>query len=311
MKFKHKPIMVEEVIEGLNIKKNGVYIDGTLGGAGHSIQIVSRLGEEGRLIGIDQDIDALKAAKKNLYEYEDRVIFVHDNYININEILTKLSINKVDGVLLDIGVSSYQLDNKDRGFSYNKDSKLDMRMNQYQKLTAWDVVNTYKLEELTKIIWEYGEETWAERIANFIVKYREDKPINTTLELVDIIKKALPKKVREKGGHPAKQTFQAIRIEVNQEIEVLKKSIDKIIKILNPGGRLAIITFHSLEDKIVKDKFRYLNQECICPSELPICVCDKEREVRIITRKPLISSSEELKNNPRARSAKLRIVEKL
>ncbi len=309
MEFKHKPIMVEQVLKGLNIKKDGIYVDGTLGGAGHSKEIVKNL-DKGILIGIDQDTDALKKAKEVLSDYKENTIFVHNNYENIDFILDDLGIEKVDGILLDIGVSSYQLDKKERGFSFHQDAPLDMRMNKEQEFSAWDVVNKYSMEELTKIIYDYGEESWAKRIAEFIVEERKENPINTTLELVEVIKKAIPKKVRMER-HPARQTFQAIRIEVNRELDVLINSIDKMVGLLNPGGRLAIITFHSLEDRIVKDKFIDLNKDCICPSEFPICVCDKKREVKIITRKPIISDEDELEYNPRARSAKLRVCEKV
>lgn len=310
MEFKHIPIMLEEVIEGLNIKEDGIYVDGTLGGAGHSIEIVKRL-KDGKLIGIDQDENALKKAREVLADYQDRVILVKDNYENIERILDTLNIEGVDGILLDIGVSSHQLDEGSRGFSHNQDASLDMRMDRSQGFTAWHVVNNYSLEDLEDIILKYGEERWAKRIAQFIVEERSKKPIDTTLQLVEVIKKAIPKKFRMEGGHPAKKTFQAIRIEVNRELEVLENSIYKMVKRLKAGGRLAIITFHSLEDRIVKEAFRDLNKDCICPPEFPQCVCDKKREIEIITRKPIVPSNEEIKSNPRSRSAKLRIGEKL
>lgn len=310
MKFEHVPVLLNEVIEGLNIKKDGIYVDGTLGGGGHS-QYIARELTSGKLIGIDQDIDALNEARKTLIDYKDNVIFVHSNYENIDKVLKKLGIDRIDGILLDIGVSSYQLDEKSRGFSHNKDGILDMRMDKTKSFTAKDLVNTYSQEDLENIIWNYGEERWAKRIAEFIVEERKEKEIETTLELVTVIKKAIPKAVRRDGSHPAKQTFQAIRIEVNRELEVLKNSIPKMVDLLNPGGRLAIITFHSLEDRIVKNSFRELFKECICPIEVPICVCDKKREIDIITRKPITASKRELKENPRSRSAKLRIAEKL
>lgn len=310
MEFKHTPIMLEEVIDGLNIKEDGIYIDGTLGGAGHSIEIVKKL-RNGQLIGIDQDENALSKAKEVLKDYSERVVFVKDNYENVDSILNRLNIPGVDGILLDIGVSSHQLDEATRGFSHNKDAPLDMRMDRSQTLTAWDVVNKYSMKELENIIFNYGEERWARRIAEFIVETRTVKPINTTLELVSVIKKAIPKQVRMEGHHPAKKTFQAIRIEVNRELEVLERSIEKMVKALNPGGRLAIITFHSLEDRIVKNVFRELNKDCICPPNLPKCICNKKREIRIITRKPIQPKGDEIQLNPRSRSAKLRIAEKL
>lgn len=310
MDFKHEPIMIKEVIEGLQIDKDGLYLDGTLGGAGHSIEIVKRL-DKGKLIGIDQDTDALEASAKRLEAYKDNVILVHNNYENVDQVLEELNIDGLDGILLDIGVSSYQLDQGDRGFSYHQDARLDMRMDTSREFSAWNVVNEYSVEDLEYIIWNYGEDSWARRIAKFIVDERKEKPIDTTLELVEVIKKAIPKKVRMEGGHPARQTFQAIRIEVNNELEVLKNSIEKMVEALNKGGRLAIITFHSLEDKIVKDKFRDLNKACTCPPDFPICICDKKRQVKIITRRPLVASEAELEENTRSRSAKLRIVEKI
>lgn len=310
MEFNHIPIMLEEVIKGLAIKEDGIYIDGTLGGGGHSLEIVKRL-KEGRLIGIDQDQDALNKAKEVLGEYKDRIIFIHDNYENIESILSGLGVEKVDGILLDIGVSSYQLDKGERGFSHNKDARLDMRMDKRQDFTAWDIVNSYKQKDLEEIIWKYGEESWARRISEFIVEQREKSPINTTLDLVETIKKAIPKRVRMEGHHPAKKTFQALRIEVNRELEVLENSIEKLVEVLKPGGRIAIISFHSLEDRIVKDTFRFLYRDCICPPEIPLCVCNKKREINIITRKPIKAGKEEINLNPRSRSAKLRVAEKL
>lgn len=310
MEFNHIPILLKEVIQGLSIKKDGIYVDGTLGGAGHSIEIVKKL-DNGRLIGIDQDTDALKKANQVLADFKDKTVLVHDNYKNIDHILKKLEIEKVDGIFIDIGVSSYQLDETSRGFSYHRDAPLDMRMDKTKEFTAWDIVNKYTKKELTDIILNYGEDSWAQRIAEFIVVEREKTPINTTLELVDVIKKAIPKKVRMEGSHPAKQTFQALRIEVNGELDVLRESIDKMVDLLKPGGRLAIITFHSLEDRIVKEKFRYLFKDCVCPSKLPICVCEKKREIKIITRKPIIPSKEEIIINSRSKSAKLRIAEKI
>lgn len=310
MEFQHKSVLLDEVIQGLNIKESGIYVDGTLGGAGHSLEIVKRL-ENGRLIGIDQDLDALSKAKDVLGKYEDKIILKHSNYENMDLVLKEIGIKKVDGILLDLGVSSYQLDEKSRGFSHNNDAPLDMRMDKTKDITAYNIINNYSLKELEDIILKYGEDRWAKRIAQFIVKEREEKPIETTLELVNTIKKAIPKKVRMEGIHPAKRTFQAIRIEVNRELEVLINSINKMVNLLYPGGRLAIITFHSLEDRIVKLAFKNLYKDCICPPESPICNCDKEREIDIVTKKPIYPSIEEIENNNRSRSAKLRIAEKL
>lgn len=310
MEFKHISILLKECIEGLNIKDDGIYIDGTIGGAGHSKEIVKRL-RNGLLIGIDQDINALKKSEEVLIDYKDKVKLVHNNFKNTKLILRKLGIDKVDGVLLDLGVSSHQFDEQERGFSYRFNAKLDMRMDRTNKLTAWDVINEYTEEELKRIIKEYGEEKWSSRIAKFIVQEREKKSIDTTFDLVEIIKKAIPLAVRREGPHPAKRTFQAIRIEVNKELEILEKAVKDIVDILNPGGRLCIITFHSLEDRIIKETFKYLNRDCICPKELPICTCNKRKEVNIVTKKPILPSKSEIENNNRARSAKLRIIEKL
>lgn len=310
MNFEHTSVLLHEVISGLDIKKDGIYVDGTLGGAGHSSHIVKRL-DNGKLIGIDQDLNALKKAEEVLSLHKDKVLLVHSNYENIEEVLRKLNIEKVDGILLDLGVSSHQLDEESRGFSHNKDARLDMRMDRTNPFSAWEVVNKYSEEELEKIIWNYGEERWAKRIAQFIVEERKISSIDTTFQLVSAIKKAIPKKVRMEGHHPAKKTFQAIRIEVNRELEVLKESIPKMCSLLNKGGRLAIITFHSLEDRIVKETFKELYKDCICPPNIPICMCNKKREIEIITRKPIIPTENEIKMNPRSRSAKLRIAEKL
>ncbi len=310
MEFKHISVLLEEVLDGLNIKEDGIYVDGTLGGAGHSVEIVKRL-TRGKLIGIDQDENALKKAEEVLKDYKEKAILVHENYENMDKVLCKLGIEKVDGILLDLGVSSHQLDEKSRGFSHNNDAVLDMRMDKTSSLTAYDVVNTYTEKELNDILFNYGEERWAKRIAKFIVEERQIKPIKTTLELVTVIKKAIPKQVRKDGHHPAKKTFQGIRIEVNRELDVLKESIPKMVRLLNPGGRLVIITFHSLEDRIVKNEFKELYKDCICPPEFPQCICNKEREINIITRKPIVASKKELKENPRSRSAKLRVSEKL
>lgn len=310
MEFHHISVLLNEVLNGLSIKPDGIYVDGTLGGAGHSLEIVKRL-RNGKLIGIDQDPAALEKSKEVLADYMDRVILIHSNYSGIKRVLREIGFDKVDGILLDLGVSSHQLDTEERGFSHNKDAPLDMRMDTTGRFTAWDVVNTYSEGELEKILLEYGEEKWARRIAQFIVNERQEKTIDTTFELVSVIKKAIPKKVRMEGHHPAKKTFQAIRIEVNRELEVLTGAITDMVECLNPGGRLAIITFHSLEDRIVKEAFKELYKDCICPPELPKCVCDKRREIDIITRKPLTPSKEELEYNPRSRSAKLRVAERI
>lgn len=310
MEFKHVSVLLDECINALNIKEDGIYVDCTLGGAGHSSEIVKRLSSDGRLIGFDQDKDALKAAGERLKDYKN-VTYVHSNFYAIYDVLTDLGIDGVDGILMDLGVSSYQLDNGERGFSYMKDAPLDMRMNRENEFSAYEIVNTYSEEELYRIIKEYGEEKFAKRIASFIVKNREEKNIETTLELVEIIKAAIPAKARREGPHPAKRTFQAIRIEVNKELEIISKTILDGVKKLNKGGRMAIITFHSLEDRIVKNTFKELANPCTCPSEFPVCVCNRKPEVKLISRKPIEASKEELEFNPRSRSAKLRIIEKL
>lgn len=310
MGFNHVSVLLDECIEGLNINENGIYVDGTLGGAGHSKEIVKKL-TNGKLIGIDQDTNAINKAKEVLKDDIEKVIIVHDNFKNIKNILKDLEIENVNGILLDLGVSSHQLDEGDRGFSYKKDAPLDMRMNREQELSAWDVVNTYSVEELERIIKEYGEENWARRIAQFIEIERKEKSIDTTEDLVEVIKKAVPSGARRDGPHPAKRTFQAIRIEVNNELGIIKQTILDGCSSLKPKGRMCIITFHSLEDRIVKETFKELFLECICPPGFPICQCDKKREVKIITRKPIVASSEELEKNSRSRSAKLRIIEKI
>ena len=310
MEFKHVSVLLNESIEALNILNDGIYVDCTLGGAGHSGEIIKRLSDKGLLIGIDQDQDALNQAKIKLGGYGN-LRLVKNNFQNIYSILEELNIKGVDGILMDLGVSSYQLDNPERGFSYMKESPLDMRMNKDGDLTAEYVVNEYSEEELTRIIREYGEEKFAKRIANFIVKNRNEKKITTTWELVDIIKAAIPAKARREGPHPAKRTFQAIRIEVNSELEIISGAIEDSVKKLNAGGRLAIITFHSLEDRIVKNTFRKLENPCTCPPEFPMCICGKEPTVKVITRKPIEPTEDEVKENPRSRSAKLRILEKL
>ncbi|MCR1955456.1 16S rRNA (cytosine(1402)-N(4))-methyltransferase RsmH [Clostridioides mangenotii] len=311
MEFHHVSVLLNECIDGLNIKPDGVYVDCTMGGAGHSKEIVKKLSSEGLFIGIDQDINAINTAKERLNEYSDRVKFIHSNFENIKSELEKLGITKIDGVLADLGVSSHQLDEADRGFSYMQDAPLDMRMDVRSEFSAYDVVNSYSEDELYRIIKEYGEENWSRRIAKFIVEAREESPIKNTGELVEIIKKAIPKKARIDGPHPAKRTFQAIRIEVNNELGVITSLIRDVASIMNIGGRICIITFHSLEDRIVKNEFRYLATDCICPPELPICQCDKEKEVKVITRKPTLPSKEEIEVNPRSRSAKLRVAEKI
>ena len=310
MDFKHVSVLLDETITGLNIKPDGIYVDGTLGGGGHAYEILKKLSSKGRLIGIDQDGEALQAAGERLKEFEDKVTLVRDNYCEIERVLQDLNIEKVDGIVLDIGVSSYQLDNLERGFSYKSDAPLDMRMDTRQVLTAADVVNTYSENELFKIIKDYGEDKFAKNIAKHIVLARKDKPFETTKELSEVIKRAIPMKVQAKGGHPAKKTFQAIRIEVNRELTVLKESIDKMIKHLNPEGRICIITFHSLEDRIVKMKFREIENPCTCPPDFPVCVCGKESKGRVVTRKPIIPSDEEIEVNKRAKSSKLRIFER-
>ena len=310
MEFNHVSVLLNECLEALNIKENGIYVDGTLGGAGHSSEILKRLSNEGRLIGIDQDTDALKAAKERLKDYSN-VTFVHSNFSNIENVLNNLNIDGVDGILMDLGVSSYQLDEGERGFSYMKDAPLDMRMNRENDFSAYNVVNEYSEEDLYRIIRDYGEEKFAKRIASFIVENRQEKNIETTLELVEIIKNAIPAKARREGPHPAKRTFQAIRIEVNSELSILNKTIEDGVEKLNKGGRMAIITFHSLEDRIVKNKFRDLAVSCRCPKEFPVCVCGEKAKVKIISRKAIEPTKEEVEVNPRSRSAKLRVIEKL
>ena len=311
MEFKHIPVLFHEIMDIMAPQPGEVFVDCTLGGGGHSRGFLERMGDDGRLIGIDQDTNALQAAGANLAEFGDRVTYVHSNYNNLDEILNTYAPDGVDGILFDIGVSSHQLDEKDRGFSYMQDDPLDMRMNQSQNFSAWDVVNTYSEEELHRIIKEYGEERWAKRVAQFIVEFRKEKPVETTGELVDIIKRAIPKGAREEGSHPAKRTFQAIRIEVNDELGVLTRTISVAAKHLKKGGRLGIISFHSLEDRIVKEQFRYLASDCICPPELPFCQCDKVSEVKILTRKPVTATKEELEANSRSKSAKFRAVVKI
>lgn len=311
MEFKHISVLLDETVDSLNIKPNGTYVDGTLGGGGHSLEICKRLGDGGRLIGIDQDMDAIKAATERLSDYSDKVTIVHSNYQDIDSVLKGLAIGGVDGIILDLGVSSYQLDNVDRGFTYREDTPLDMRMDQSNPMTAKDIVNDYSEEELFHVIRDYGEDGFAKNIAKHIVRARQEKPIETTGELNEIIKAAIPAKMRQGTGHPSKKTFQAIRIELNKELEVLENSLDKMIELLNPGGRLSIITFHSLEDRIVKNIFRKNMNPCTCPPGFPVCVCGNAPTGKVITRKPIIPSSEELEDNKRAKSSKLRVFEKV
>jgi len=310
LKFEHTSVLLEEVLENLAIRLDGIYVDGTLGGGGHSYHILERLTDGGRLIGIDQDTDAIAAAGERLAKYGDAVTIVHDNYEHIAEVLESLSIAKVDGILLDLGVSSYQLDNPERGFSYRTDAPLDMRMDQGSALSAKDIVNTYSQEELTRILREYGEEKCAARIAANIVRERAKKPLETTGDLSRIIRVSIPGKMREKGGNPDKRTFQAIRIACNRELDVLRDSLDKMIDLLSPGGRLCVITFHSLEDRIVKNAFKRNENPCTCPPEFPVCVCGKKSKGRVVTRKAIAPSKQELEVNRRSASAKLRVFER-
>jgi len=309
LEFKHIPIMLNEVLEGLDIKPDGTYVDGTLGGAGHSSEIVKRLSDKGRLIGIDQDMDAIKASGERLKEYKN-VKIIHSNYVNMKNVLMDEGIDGVDGILLDLGVSSYQFDNKERGFSYREDAPLDMRMDREVPYTAQDIVNDYSQDELRRIISDYGEEKFAGRIAANIVNKRETKRIETTFELNDIIKDAIPAAARRKGGNPCKKTYQALRIELNKELMVLEDSLEDMIDMLKPNGRLCIITFHSLEDRIVKSAFRTAENPCICPPEFPVCTCGRVSKGKVITRKPIVANDEELEINPRSSSAKLRVFEK-
>lgn len=310
MSFEHKSVLLDETIEGLNINPAGIYMDGTLGGGGHAYEVVKRLNKEGRFIGIDQDVAAIEAAGKRLLEFGDQVTIIRDNYSNAKRALESVSISKVDGIVLDLGVSSYQLDTVERGFSYKYDTNLDMRMDQRQTLSAKEIVNEYPEMELFRIIRDYGEDQFAKNIAKHIARARAEKPIETTGELTEIIKAAIPAKMRVTGGHPSKKTFQAIRIECNRELDVLKESLDMMIDLLNPGGRLCIITFHSLEDRLVKSAFRKNENPCTCPPEFPICVCNNKSKGRVVTRKPVLPSQEELEQNKRSKSAKLRVFEK-
>lgn len=310
MEFKHISVLFEESISALNLKSGGIYVDGTLGGGGHSAGILSRC-PDCRLIGIDRDSEAIEAASRRLEEFSDRVTAVNRNFGEIKDILSQLGIDEIDGAVLDLGVSSYQLDNAERGFSYMHDAPLDMRMNTSERKTAHDVVNSYSSDGLARIFYEYGEERWSRRIAEFICERRKEKSIDTTFELVDVIKSAIPKKARADGGHPAKRVFQAIRIEVNNELGILGGAVKDFVSCLKSGGRLAVITFHSLEDRIVKKTFQELAAGCICPKEFPVCVCGHKPEIKIISSKPILPSKREIEGNSRSKSAKLRIAEKL
>lgn len=311
MEFKHKSVLLEETIESLKIKENGTYLDGTLGGGGHAYEVCKRLGDKGRFIGIDQDADAIQAAGKRLEEFGDKVTVIRNNYCNARAALEEIGVTKVDGIVLDLGVSSYQLDTVERGFTYKYDTALDMRMDQRQSLTARDIVNDYSEQELYRIIRDYGEDQFAKNIAKHIVAARAQKPIETTFELNELIKAAIPAKIRATGGHPSKRTFQAIRIECNHELEVLRESLDDMIDMLNPGGRLCIITFHSLEDRIVKTIYREKENPCTCPPEFPVCVCGKVPFGKATPRKAILPSREELEENSRSKSAKLRVFERI
>lgn len=312
MIFEHKSVLLYETIDSLNVKPDGIYVDGTLGGGGHALEVCRRLGEYGRLIGIDQDADAIAAATERLKDYRDKVTVVRSNYENIQTVLKDLGIERVDGIYLDLGVSSYQLDSPERGFTYREDdAPLDMRMDQRNEQTAADIINGYSEFDLYRIIRDYGEDKFAKNIAKHIVRAREEKPVATTGELTEIIKAAIPAKVRAAGGHPSKRTFQAIRIELNKELEVLSNSIDTMIDLLNPGGRLSIITFHSLEDRIVKTRFKTDEDPCICPRDFPVCVCGRKSKGRVVTRKPVVPSEEEVEENKRSKSSKLRVFERI
>jgi 16S rRNA (cytosine1402-N4)-methyltransferase len=310
MEFSHKSVLLDEVIQNLNIQPDGIYVDGTLGGAGHAFHVCQQLSEQGRFIGIDQDAAAIQAGTERLAPFSEKVTIVRSNYVDMKQVLRDLTIDGVDGILLDLGVSSYQLDTVERGFTYREDTPLDMRMDQRQSRTARDIVNDYSENELYYMIRNYGEDKFAKNIAKHIVMAREKQPIETTGQLVEIIKNAIPMKVRAVGGHPAKKTFQAIRIELNRELEVLQDSLEEMISLLNPGGRLCVITFHSLEDRIVKNIFRKAENPCTCPPSFPVCTCGNQSLGKVITRKPIIPSEEELEENSRAKSSKLRVFER-
>lgn len=311
MSFSHKSVLLEETIEGLCIKPDGIYVDGTLGGGGHALEVVKRLGESGRFFGIDQDEAAIAAASERLREHSHKITIIRDNYENAVTDLKSNGVTGVDGIVLDLGVSSYQLDTVERGFSYKYDTALDMRMDRRQALSAKEIVNDYSQADLARIIRDYGEDKFANNIAKHIVRAREEVPIETTYQLNDIIKAAIPAKMRAEGGHPSKRTFQAIRIECNRELDVLKNSLEEMIGFLNPGGRICIITFHSLEDRIVKSIFKKQENPCTCPPNFPVCMCGKESMGKVVTRKPILPSEEELSENSRSKSAKLRIFERL
>ena len=312
MEFNHYSVLLNETIENLNIKPDGIYVDGTLGGGGHAYQVASRLSEKGRLIGIDQDADAIAAAGERLKEFGDKITIIRSNYANMKEELHRIGVEKVDGIVLDLGVSSFQLDTPERGFTYrDENAPLDMRMDDRQSLTAKDIVNGYSEMDLYRIIRDYGEDKFAKNIAKHIVQERAKKPIETTGELTEIIRASIPMKVQVTGGHPAKRTFQAIRIELNKELEVLQNNLDDMTDLLNPGGRICIITFHSLEDRIVKTNFKRNENPCTCPSDFPVCVCGKKSKGKVVTRKPILPSEEELEVNSRSKSAKLRVFERV
>ena len=310
MGFEHKSVLLNETIEGLNIKPDSIYVDGTLGGGGHAYEVCRRLGEKGSIIGIDQDEAAIEAASVRLKDFGEKVTIIRSNYCDMKSKLHELGIDKVDGIVLDLGVSSYQLDTAERGFSYREDAPLDMRMDRRQKMTARDIVNDYSEMDLYRVIRDYGEDKFAKNIAKHIVAARGTNPIETTGQLTEIIRASIPMKYQKKSGHPAKRTFQAIRIELNRELDVLKNSLDDMIEILNPGGRLCIITFHSLEDRIVKSAFKKNENPCTCPPDFPVCVCGKVSKGCVVTRKPILPSEEELEYNSRSKSAKLRIFER-
>ena len=312
MEFNHYSVLLNETIENLNIKPDGIYVDGTLGGGGHAYQVASRLSEKGRLIGIDQDADAIAAAGERLKEFGDKITIIRSNYANMKEELHRIGVEKVDGIVLDLGVSSFQLDTPERGFTYrDENAPLDMRMDDRQSLTAKDIVNGYSEMDLYRIIRDYGEDKFAKNIAKHIVQERAKKPIETTGELTEIIRASIPMKVQVTGEQKAKRTFQAIRIELNKELEVLQNNLDDMIDLLNPGGRICIITFHSLEDRIVKTNFKRNENPCTCPSDFPVCVCGKKSKGKVVTRKPILPSEEELEVNSRSKSAKLRVFERV
>ena len=312
MIFEHKSVLLMETVDSLNVKPDGIYVDGTIGGGGHAYEVSRRLGEKGRLIGIDQDADAIAAAGERLKEFGDKITIIRSNYANMKEELHRIGVEKVDGIVLDLGVSSFQLDTPERGFTYRDEkAPLDMRMDDRQSLTAKDIVNGYSEMDLYRIIRDYGEDKFAKNIAKHIVQERAKKPIETTGELTEIIRASIPMKVQVTGGHPAKRTFQAIRIELNKELEVLQNNLDDMIDLLNPGGRICIITFHSLEDRIVKTNFKRNENPCTCPSDFPVCVCGKKSKGKVVTRKPILPSEEELEVNSRSKSAKLRVFERV